>query len=60
MDGCSARLCPCDGDARRGLLGLELDLAEMTVTEVLDDSGLHGELDEIHGHEPADVLRGLS
>lgn len=56
VNGRGARLCACDGDTSSGLLGLELDSPEMAVTEVLDDRGLHGELDQIHGYEPNDVL----
>lgn len=33
------------------------DLVLLALREVLDGSGLHGELDEVHGKEPDDVLR---
>ena len=55
MDGSSARGGAGEGDAGLGLLG---DGGEMAVTEVLDDRGLHRELDQVHGQEPDDVLQG--
>ena len=57
VDRGSARLSAGDRDARRGLDGLLADGTLVTVAQVLDDSGLHRELDEIHGHEPDNVLQ---
>ena len=42
------------GDA--GLLGVLSDNLVVTLAEILDDRGLHRELDEIEGEEPNDVL----
>ena len=58
VDRRSTGLGARDGNARRDLSSLGADGALVTVAEVLDDRGLHRELDEVHGREPDDVLKG--
>jgi len=53
VDGGSARLGTSDGDTGGGD-GSSGGL-DMPVAEVLDDSSLHGELDQVKGQEPDDV-----
>lgn len=57
MDGRDARLGTRDGDTSGGTLRLELDSPVVTVADVLDDRGFHSKLDDIHWHEPADILK---
>ena len=57
VDGRRTRLSTRDGNARRDLSGLGADGALVTVAEVLDDRGLHRELDQVRGQGPDDVLQ---
>ena len=56
VDRGSARLGTGDRDAAGGLASLLAETGLMAVTQVLDDGCLHRELDQVHGHEPDDVL----
>lgn len=56
VDRRSARLCTGNGDTASGLLGLLAKARLMTITERLDDGGLHCELDQVHREEPDYVL----
>lgn len=53
IDRRHARLSANDGDTFRSLLRESLDV---TFTEVLDDRGLHPELNKVEGKEPYNVL----
>ena len=56
VDGGGARLGAVDGDAAGDVLGLLAEGSLVALTKVLDNRGLHGELDKIHGQEPDDIL----